>query len=384
MVVWSEDRLLLACVRARYDPAFLDEARRIVGEGDVGWDPFVHHALTQGVAPLIYDSLPDDHEIVPPSVKDKLREAYYTSATRNALLYQGLEQIVYELHKANVPVILLKGAALAQRVYGNIALRPMGDIDLLVPTGMMPRIEDALAELGYLILHRADPLLRHATFTRTDRGVTLHLEVHQHIVSSPHYRAAIPEEWLWQRPIELSIGNVPGLMLSPEATTVHCCLHYLDHISIEGGLLWLWDIVEVARNLPVDWQSMADISAAFRIALPVRAILLKCRELLGLAVPEHALSTILSLQPGFAERKAYQFCLSPRRSTASKTLFDFVTTPGLLARARFLSSRLFPSREYMKTRYSIRNPRLVPLYYPRMLLEAALDGLRATRGSPRR
>jgi hypothetical protein len=41
MLLRSDNRLLLACVRARYDPAAVDEARRIVAEGDVGWDPFL-------------------------------------------------------------------------------------------------------------------------------------------------------------------------------------------------------------------------------------------------------------------------------------------------------------------------------------------------------
>ena len=83
------------------------------------------------------------------------------------------------------------------------------------------------------------------------------------------------------------------------------------------------------------------------------------------------------------ERNAYQFCLSGRRSSASKTLFDFLATRGLRARGHYLRSRLFPSREYMIARYSIREPRLVPLYYPRMILQAALDGFRALHPADR-
>jgi hypothetical protein len=48
------------------------------------------------------------------------------------VLYRQLKEILIEFNKNNIPVILLKGAHLAQFVYGNIALRLMSDIDLLV------------------------------------------------------------------------------------------------------------------------------------------------------------------------------------------------------------------------------------------------------------
>jgi hypothetical protein len=108
-------------------------------------------------------------------------------------------------------------------------------------------------------------------------------------------------------------------------------------------------------------------------------VLLECQDLLGLPIPPDPWRQLLSYRPGFAENKAYQFCLSPRRSTASKTIFDFLTTDGLRARTRLFSSRLLPPSEYMIKRYSIRNRSLVPLYYPRMILAAALDAFRALR-----
>jgi hypothetical protein len=377
MIEPSRHALLLACLKARWDPTQLDLARRIASQSDVSWDDFLDQATKHAVAPLIYHTLREDTTILPPRVKDSLREAYYSSATRNVLIHHTLEQTISTLHESGIPVILLKGSALAYGAYGNIALRPMGDIDLLVSMEMMPRTQTVLVRRGYLVREPADPVPRHTTFTWTDRGATVNVEIHQHIISSPYYRRSIPEEWLWHRPVELSIGSVPGLMLSPEAAIFHSCLHFLDHTSMEGGLLWLWDIVEVACNLPVHWETVADRSVDFRVSLPVRSILLKCRELLGLVIPDHSLRTILSFQPGFVERQAYQFCLSPRRSTASKTLFDFLTTPGLRLRFRFLSSRVFPSRDYMVTRYSIRHPVLLPFYYARMVWEAAVGGLQA-------
>jgi len=49
---------------------------------------------------------------------------------RNLLLYHELPRILKVL--SPLPVIVLKGAALAATIYHRIGLRTMGDLDLLV------------------------------------------------------------------------------------------------------------------------------------------------------------------------------------------------------------------------------------------------------------
>jgi len=379
MIKRDIDRLLLPWVKARYDREALDEAKRIAGDGQVNWERFLQQAAEHAVAPLVYDTVRNESESLPPWVREELRTAYYQAAARNTLFYRELVAIVRRFHQANVPLILLKGAALAQGTYRNLALRPMSDLDLLVPSDFMLRAEELLARRGYTILEGAESHLRHMTFELPDSDTSTHVEIHSHIVSSPYYRRAIPEEWLWRDPVELLIDGVPALTPAPQVSIVHSCLHFLDHTGTRGSLLWLCDIAEVARDTDLDWDGLAQKLCEFTIALPVRAVLLECQELLGLPIPADPWKQLLSYRPGFAENRAFQFCLSPRRSTASKTLFDFLTTDGLQARTRLLSARLLPSSEYMIKRYSICNRRLVPLYYPRMILGAAVDAFRALR-----
>jgi len=380
---WPIDPLLLSCVRARYHQEALDEARHMVRKGDVDWEQFLRQTLRHNVGPLVHDTLRVNDEILPPWVKEELRSTYYQAAARNTTFYEELAAIVRAFDEENLPLILLKGAALAQGTYENVALRPMGDLDLLVRGEMMPRAEQLFSRKGYLVLAGADSHSRHMTLRHPDSASGAHVEVHRHIVSSAYYRRAIPEEWLWRDSVQLPIDGVPARTLSPEASVIHCCLHFLDHTGTRGALLWLCDIAEIARRANLDWNGLADTLNRFRIVLPVRSVMLTCHELLGLPIPPHSLQEILSLRPGFVEQKAYQFCLSSQRSQASKTLFDVLATRGLQNRVRLLASRLFPSPEYMESRYSIRHNWLVPLYYPRMILEATLNGLRALRNPHR-
>jgi len=380
-----KDKLLLACVKGRWHPTALEEARLIVREHEVDWDDFCAQVSKHGVAPLVYHTLRDDGTILPPWVKEKLQAKYYRSAVDNTLLYQELGEILHAFNEARVPVILLKGAALAKEVYGNISLRPMADIDFLLREEHMSRAQELLAQQGYAVLDGVQPHLRHGTFSKRDGARPVHIELHWHIISSPYYRRSIPEEWLWQDPIELTVGDASALRLSPQAAIFHACLHMLDHIGIRGSLLyWLCDIVEISHRHDIDWAALADTAAQFKIILPVRAILQETRELLDLPISDHFLQRMLARRVGFLERKAYQFCLSPTRSSASKTFFDFFAVEGLKAKFRFLFSRIFPDRDYMIARYSIRDPWLVPLYYPYMIGRAVLDSLRAVAQSHRR
>ena len=111
MIERDTDRLLLVSVKARCDKEALDEARRIGRDGQVSWERFLQQAAMHAVAPLIYDTLRDDSEPIPPWVKQELRTAYYQAAVRNTLFYGELAAIVRWFHQASIPVILLKGAA---------------------------------------------------------------------------------------------------------------------------------------------------------------------------------------------------------------------------------------------------------------------------------
>ena len=62
------------------------------------------------------------------------------------------------------PVIPLKGAFLAEAVYGDIALRPMADFDLLVKPPDLPRAVEILRQLGYESEQPFDPAAQRAGF----------------------------------------------------------------------------------------------------------------------------------------------------------------------------------------------------------------------------
>ncbi len=130
----EEDRLLLYCCRKDTDRKnrneIIEAQRR-----RLDWDYFLRKARENGIAAVVYSRL---NEIkkgcthIPSFILKKLKKVYYLNATKNSLIYEELGKVLETVRKAGLQVIVLKGAVLAEKIYGNLALRPMMDVDLLV------------------------------------------------------------------------------------------------------------------------------------------------------------------------------------------------------------------------------------------------------------
>ena len=80
--------------------------------------------------------------------------------------------IAQALAAADLRAVVLKGAALAQAVYGNLALRPMGDLDLLLH---VPDVEDNVARRN---TYKQDAGLAHVLDHQLIEGAEPALERH--------------------------------------------------------------------------------------------------------------------------------------------------------------------------------------------------------------
>jgi hypothetical protein len=336
----------VACLRARYDPAFLDQARGIVGEGNIRWDDFLHQTAEHAVGPIVYHTFKDEHDLFPDRVRNKLQVSYYHTAFRNTSLYVQLAEILTTLADADKPTMLLKGAALAQTLYKNIALRPVGDVDLLVRDRDWADVEQMLLHEG-LEASLAHPDFGDHSVFRIDGPVPIDLEVHSHVVGPPYYRRRMPEDWLWEDAIPLVVNDAPTLMLSTEKAAIHACLHLLQHQV--NHLRWVCDLFEMCRADSLDWDALVKLVVETRLTLPIRIALERCQDLLGLPIPEGILERLKSAPTGLLDRAAYLFCLSSRHSPASSVLFNFIIMPGLWPRFAFLSYWLSSKRRRIIT-----------------------------------
>ena len=241
---------LISALRRESPDEAMDEA---------DWDEISRLAQELGVAPLLYSRVQD--RPIPPSALQKLRTAYTHTAMHNTRVYHFLGQALDALSEANVPVILLKGAHLAKCVYGNIAVRPMGDVDVLVTPDKGLTAARVVESLGYKAVCAATrewiTKRHHLPHFTNEAGITL--EVH----AGPRFvnlRGPISDEefaGLWERARDAEIDGRRVSALSPEDEILYLCLHASTADGFRVDLRPILDIAQVVERYAdeIDWDA---------------------------------------------------------------------------------------------------------------------------------
>jgi hypothetical protein len=91
------------------------------------WDKLVSSAQQQGLAPLLYWVLSKSgiFSSIPESARNSLRTQYSGTWKQNQQIFKELEVLTNLFYKAEIPVVVLKGACYAFTIYPDDALRPM-------------------------------------------------------------------------------------------------------------------------------------------------------------------------------------------------------------------------------------------------------------------
>jgi hypothetical protein len=249
--------MLLRCLSDRgpkTEDRRLETRDRKPETGDRGpgtdWSAIVDLAVGEHVAPLLFKRLKDNdaRDCVPADAWKRLRRAYFNSSDRNTRLFRELTTVLQRLRSSGIKVIVLKGAYLAETVYGDVALRPMCDNDLMVPRVDLARAEAVLLDLG-----GAPEQIKDTESRRRERHhappVIIHdlaIELHWTIVS-PTGPVRIDAAGLWNRARPASIAGVETLALSPEDLLLHLCLHFCYKDACVG-LRSLCDIAETIQH----------------------------------------------------------------------------------------------------------------------------------------
>ncbi len=366
-----DEKLLHLLLRGRWVPEALQDARTLVAQNGVDWDDLLQTARTGGVSPLVYETI-RGQEWVPASLKDGLRLDYYGVARTNLLRFHRLEEALQRLADAGIAVILLKGAALAEAVYGNLALRPMCDFDLLVHEEDVEGALRVLAALGYERPYgefrpgfiRA--FRNQIMMSKAGDAETRPIEIHWRLLAPLHYQRAIPSDWLWQTAGPARLGAAPVRILGPEAQVLHLSGHLLQHGGCEkANARQLYDLAEVIvlYRERIDWDELLARAQAYDLVLPLQEALSRAHELWSLPIPPEVWARLQRLEPSRGEQRAYD--LSAGKGLVARRLWGgLASIPGWGARLRYVWGNLFPSAEYMLDQYRIPNRLLLPLYYP--------------------
>ena len=344
------------------------------------WEALLEQAAIQRVRPLLCHRLREQglDTSAPATVWRQLRDLYLRHSARNLTLEHALREIVDALGHDEIPVIVLKGLYLADIIYGNIALREMNDIDLLIPRNNVAQAAETMMALGYRSAREFSVDLdvdlvtaKHLPRFVRPKGVVV--ELHWNLtVPGRHYSINATE--MWQRSIPATIAGLEVLGLSAEDLLLHLCLHTSYQHQFGFGLRPFCDIAETIQHYgdELDWHIVCRRARQWGWRRGTHLALRLASELLGAAVPEEI---VHDLRPaGFSEAiaAAAKGEVLADKATATALTFSLAqlwTTKGPYARVVHLCRMVFPSTLKMSTMYpaSPDSPKIY-LYYPVRLL----------------
>jgi len=276
--------LLLAYLSERED-----KTTEISKLSNADWKALLRLSTHHGVAPLLYHRLSNAGVKVPDEVFEGLYKAYHNNVFRNIQYYHSLSEVLKQLQRGGIDVIVLKGAYLAKTVYQSQALRAIGDIDLLVKKADLGQAEKILLEMGYGPTERPSIKAQcadHHLVPFTKKGA-FRIEIHWTLIK-PKEPFKIMLDSLWEQARPFTIKDIQVLSLSPEDLLFHLCIHTAYQNSF-FGIRFLCDIHNTIRYHEIDWDILFHRAHQWKGEKVVYLVLYLARDWLAASVPEKVL-----------------------------------------------------------------------------------------------
>ncbi|HEY5522488.1 MAG TPA: nucleotidyltransferase family protein [Desulfuromonadaceae bacterium] len=329
------------------------------------WESLADRALRFKVEGLFYREIKSRNfpaELVPVDVRNRLRGAYRNLATRNTGLFFDFLKVLQSLAENQLPVIALKGLALAKNIYGDIALRPMFDMDLLLKEEDLIRAGRILLTLGYRQdLPAWESMLKtyhHLPPFKNKNGTII--ELHWNIVT-PNSSIKVDLDGLWERACLIKVDNAEVRVFSVEDLFLHLCIHACFHLQTELDLIPFCDLAGLIKTAAdkIDWQIVIARAARWGAKKCLYLMLLLVQELLGAALPEKILSEMKpgDYQPAFFEEALEQiFNEKPSAQLIRRRIGKLAKigkSKGIKGKVSAFLRGAFPSKPYMARIYPV-------------------------------
>jgi hypothetical protein len=285
---------------------FLDFISAIDGPSDINtwsdtqmnWQDNLDRAGKLGIGPLVYARMKQNGvtPFVPKAIIEVYKSRFYWNQVQNMKRLGRLKAVLMACASERIPIMVLKGAALAGQVYPEIGWRPMQDVDLLAHEADIPRIEQLVISLGYRPNEKKfskDWYQNHhhiVPYISSDHSLIL--EIHRHLVR-PSHAINIPIAELWERACPAHIAGVACWILSPEDMLIHLSLHLVDDAYF-GKVRILFDIAATVDHFrgDINWDQLLQLAQTYRISKHLYYAFWLARVTVRAEVPASALNTL--------------------------------------------------------------------------------------------
>ena len=364
---------ILDCLRETSGPAL---QVRLLELTEQEWSELLDTSNEMGLAQVIYSRLRRLGVAIPADVQTRMQASIHTNSATSLGILSGFHKIVSRFDAAKIPLILLKGVFLAEKLYGNFGERQITDIDILIHQQDIPATLELVEGLGYHTKAAFDleyelKVSQHLPAFVMD-GMPM-LEVHLWLVDPmPHFH--IDLDGLWKRAIRSSVGGKQVLVLCDEDLLMHLCAHAAYNHLFDNELRLLYDIKLLAEKsaASLDWPALVQRAQAWGIQKAVYLALRLTDNLVGCQVPDIVWQ---GLRPADFDERLIEACQGRVFSSfdVEGGLVIFWQQKGLGNRVKAAFQRVFLPPKLLARKYGLPpEAKWVVLYYPVRLFDLLL------------
>ncbi|WP_430821177.1 nucleotidyltransferase family protein [Carboxylicivirga caseinilyticus] len=296
------------------------------------------------------------------------KKNYLHASLQFQIKFQAFLQIQKLFDENNIPLITLKGFALAISLYEEEGVRPMGDLDILVPEDKGQLALSVLLKAGAKQVHTPRSVLHEKVHSHV-RAIVFNgvlIEIHQRLFSlgNPYY---VPTYKCFETYKSINYHNKEINVLSDVMMGYHLICHAAYNIK-NGGLRfgWLLDIAlllsrqkdietyteQILKMFTGTKKEMLDI-------LMMSSVLLVSdeRNKLLFGNDEYSIKELISIK--MLEKDS-------KKLHKVNNLKEILNQPGFRNKILMTWFELFPSKEYMIEWNNHQDDFLLKLYLKRL------------------
>lgn len=318
---------------------------------ELDWARVIQDAHQHRIIALLYARLKSAHDgAYPGAVRRYLRLRAQVEALRSHAFADELLRLIALLSEQGISALPFKGPVLANALYGDVALRPFVDLDVLVhredllqgcallrDQGYRPVLESKAGATVEQVL--SNVRMKDVAFAH--EGKQIRLELHWALFPQ-ELSLSYDNEALWSRAVSVPLNGTAVRTLAPEDLMLYLCVHGAKHGW--SSLIWIRDVAEVLRAHPtLDWARIHREAVTLRCVGLLHIGLRLAVRLLGAAVPGNVEVMIA------ADKKAARLAELVRRR--------------LFIKSNVAGQRLWPRYFWLRARDSWKDGASALLYY---------------------
>jgi putative nucleotidyltransferase-like protein len=218
------------------------------------WARLLVMARRHRLGPLLHWRLGEDPlaKGVPKPFAEAIAANFAKHSRRVAELQAEVSRIQRIMRENEIPAVFLRGAFLAFHVYRQPGLRPLRDLDVLVPE------EEAQAASNAL----RTSMLRRPGRPADQPGLRIDVEFHTRLMDQSRRFDPAFDAGTWNRLISRVVAEEEVWYLSPEDQLLHLVQHALHDDPRNSHPIVLTDIAQLVTQTGINWVHF------WRLALP--------------------------------------------------------------------------------------------------------------------